>query len=91
MTSLLKRHPFKRPGITSRPIKRPFDRVETDTGVGRELITAILLVETRLGGYIGSSSILNTLSTMAALNEPRILEAFWEKVPPGAKTDQAQV
>ncbi len=65
--------------------KAAFDRVETDTGVGRELITAILLVETRLGGYIGSSSILNTLSTMAALNEPRILEAFWEKVPPERK------
>ena len=70
--------------------KATFDRVETDTGVGRELITAILLVETRLGGYIGSSSILNTLSTMAALNEPRVLEAFWEKVPPERKLTRSK-
>lgn len=62
-----------------------FDRVETDTGVEREVITAILLVETRLGDYFGSSSILNTLSTMAALNEPGVLEVFWDKVPPERK------
>jgi len=58
-----------------------FNRVETDTGVDREVITAILLVETRLGKYFGSGSILNTLSTMAALEEPWVLEDFWEKVP----------
>jgi membrane-bound lytic murein transglycosylase B len=38
-------------------------------------------VETRLGEYVGSGSILNTLSTMAALSDPQVLEAFWEKVP----------
>ena len=58
-----------------------FNTVETDTGVDREVITAILLVETRLGKYFGSGSILNTLSTMAALEEPWVLESFWEKVP----------
>jgi len=58
-----------------------FNQVETDTGVDREAIVAILLVETRLGKYFGKGSILNTLSTMAALDEPWVLEAFWEKVP----------
>jgi len=39
-------------------------------GVEKEVITAIMLVETRLGTYLGGSSILNTLSTMAALSAP---------------------
>ncbi len=59
-----------------------FNRVQADTGVDPAAITAILLVETRLGIYFGSGSILNTLSTMAALKEPWVLEAFWDKVPP---------
>jgi membrane-bound lytic murein transglycosylase B len=58
-----------------------FKQVETDTGVDPKAITAILLVETRLGTYFGSGSILNTLSTMASLEEPWVLEAFWKKVP----------
>jgi membrane-bound lytic murein transglycosylase B len=58
-----------------------FKKVETDTGVDQEVIAAILLVETRLGTYVGSGIILNTLSTMAALDEPWVLEAFYEKVP----------
>ena len=62
-----------------------FDRVKADTGVDSEVITAILLVETRLGKYFGSGSILNTLSTMAALKDPRVLEAFWKKVPSKGK------
>jgi len=77
--------PIQRAGDYISAHKAAFDRVETDTGVGREVITAILLVETRLGDYFGSGSILNTLSTMAALKEPRVLEAFWEKVPPERK------
>jgi membrane-bound lytic murein transglycosylase B len=66
------------------------NRVSTDTGVDREVITAILLVETRLGTYFGSGSILNTLSTMAALEEPWVLEAFWEKVPSERRLERAK-
>jgi membrane-bound lytic murein transglycosylase B len=67
-----------------------FNRVETDTGVDREVITAIFLVETRLGKYFGAGSILNTLSTMAALDEPWVLEAFWEKVPSERRLERAK-
>ena len=70
--------------------KATFDQVETDTGVDREVIAAILLVETRLGKYFGSGSIFNTLSTMAALKDPRVLEAFWEKVPPKQKLSRTK-
>ena len=66
-----------------------FDRVSADSGVDQEVITAILLVETRLGKYFGSGSILNTLSTMASLKEPWVLEAFWEKVPSKRRLERA--
>jgi membrane-bound lytic murein transglycosylase B len=66
-----------------------FERVSTDSGVDREVITAILLVETRLGSYVGKGSILNTLSTMASLKEPWVLEMFWDKVPPKRRLERA--
>ena len=50
-------------------------------GVSPEVITAIILVETRLGTVVGGRSILNTLSTMAALDDPGIRDNFWEKIP----------
>jgi len=55
---------------------------EQATGVNRQVITAIILVETKLGKYIGNRSIFNTLSTMAALSDPETLEFFWQRVPP---------
>jgi membrane-bound lytic murein transglycosylase B len=70
--------------------KAAFDRVKTDTGVEHEVITAILLVETRLGKYFGSGSIFNTLSTMAALKDPDVLEAFWQEVPPKRKLSRSK-
>jgi membrane-bound lytic murein transglycosylase B len=45
------------------------------------VITAILLVETRLGGYTGHRSILNTLSTMAALSDQTQRDQFYQALP----------
>ena len=53
---------------------------ERNYGVDKEVITAIILVETRLGTGIGRSSVLNILSTMAALSDPEVKEFFWKKV-----------
>jgi len=50
-------------------------------GVDREVITAILLVETRLGTYTGKRSIFNTLSSLFALQDPTVREAFWKEMP----------
>jgi membrane-bound lytic murein transglycosylase B len=50
---------------------------ESVYGVNKEIITAILLVETRLGQIMGTSPIMNTLSTMASLSEPAIRENLW--------------
>lgn len=49
-------------------------------GVDPEIITAILLVETRLGTGTGKSSVMSTLSTIAALQDQQIQEQFWKEV-----------
>ena len=54
---------------------------EKTYGVDKTVITAILLVETKLGSYLGGRSILNTLSTMASITEPRLLERVWSEIP----------
>ncbi len=57
--------------------------VENQSGVDKEVITAILLVETRLGNYLGESSIFNTLSSLAALRDnPSLQERVWNAMPP---------
>jgi membrane-bound lytic murein transglycosylase B len=57
-----------------------FDAVEKTYGVNREVITAIILVETQLGKLLGSRSVLNTLSTMAALSDPQVRDWLWVEV-----------
>lgn len=49
-------------------------------GVEEEVIAAILLVETRMGAYLGTRSVLNTLSTMAALANAYPREYLWKKI-----------
>jgi membrane-bound lytic murein transglycosylase B len=59
-------------------------RAEKTYGVDREVIAAILLVETRLGTYVGRSSTLNILSSLAALSSAWVRDAAWiemEKTP----------
>ncbi|MBI5061901.1 MAG: lytic murein transglycosylase [Desulfatitalea sp.] len=53
------------------------NRAEQKFGVDPRVITAIILVETKFGKYLGKRSILNTLSTMAALTEARPREYLW--------------
>lgn len=50
-------------------------------GVDPNVITAIILVETKFGKYVGTRSIINTLSTMASLTEPEPREYLWTKLP----------
>ncbi len=46
-------------------------------GVDRTIITAIMLVETRLGTYLGNRSVINILSTMSGLSESANREILW--------------
>lgn len=56
------------------------EKAEAKYQVEKEIITAILLVETRLGTVIGKTSTLNILSSMAALSEPDIRESLWRSL-----------
>ena len=60
--------------------KTELSDAERNYGVDKEVITAIILVETRLGTGIGRSSVLNILSTIAALSDQEVKEFFWQKV-----------
>ena len=56
-------------------------RAEKRLGVDPRVITAIILVETRLGTFLGNRRIINTLSTMASLTEAPAREYLWEQIP----------
>lgn len=56
-------------------------KIEKEYGVDKTVITAIMLVETRLGKYVGNRSIINTLATMAALTDSEVRERFWNNLP----------
>jgi len=60
--------------------KSVLERTEKEYGVDKEVVTAILLVETRLGTFLGGPSILNTLSTIAALADPEVRDMFWKNI-----------
>lgn len=55
-------------------------QAEQAFGVPRHVITAILLVETRLGTFVGNRPVLNTFSSMAALADPAVRQAVWNEV-----------
>ncbi len=61
--------------------KKSLDLAEKTYGVDKTVITAILLVETRLGGYLGKRTVINTLSTMAALTDDDLKERIWKSIP----------
>ena len=61
--------------------EKAFSEIENVYGVDKTIIAAIMLVETRLGSYLGGSSILNTLSTLSASGESAVKEKIWDSIP----------
>jgi len=57
------------------------DNARSKFGVDPNVITAIILVETKFGRFVGTRSIINTLSTMASLTEASPREYLWEQLP----------
>jgi len=53
---------------------------EATYGVDREVITAIILVETKFGQSLGKRQVINTLSTMASLLDPNVRKRFWDEI-----------
>jgi membrane-bound lytic murein transglycosylase B len=70
--------------------QKVLERTEKTYGVDKEIITAIILVETRLGSLLGGPSVLNTLSTMAALADPDVRNVFWGKVSKSTRLTRKQ-
>jgi len=63
---------------------------EKKYGVDKTIITAILLVETSLGEYLGNRLVINTLSTMAALNNSNVREKFYKEINDSKKISKAK-
>ena len=70
--------------------QKVLETAEKTYGVDKEIITAIILVETRLGIFLGGPSVLNTLSTMAALADPDVRNMFWGKVSKSTRLTRKQ-
>lgn len=61
------------------------DKAQTRYGVDKKIITAIILVETRLGTYVGNRAVINSLSTMAALADKEERESLWNSISDSRK------
>jgi membrane-bound lytic murein transglycosylase B len=58
--------------------------------VDQEVITAIMLVETQLGTYLGRSHVFNALSTMAALTDRKARDILYRELPPKRRYSRAK-
>lgn len=61
--------------------KNNLSKVEKKYGVDRTIVTAVSLVETRLGRYTGNLPVFNVLATMATLQDKTISKIFYSKIP----------
>ncbi len=68
--------------------KESLEIAEKTYGVDKTVITAILLVETQLGGYLGKRTVINTLSTMASLTDDSLKERIWKSIPDKKKPNR---
>ncbi len=69
--------------------KKALENAQNTLGVDKTIITAILLVETQLGTYLGKRTVINTLATMAALKEKALQDKIWRAIPDKKKPKRA--
>lgn len=60
--------------------KSILENTEKSYGVDKEIVTAIILIESRFGTLMDGPSTLNILSTMASLADPDVRKMFWNEV-----------
>lgn len=58
--------------------KEVLAKTEKVYGVDKNIITAIILVESGLGNDCGKRSVLNTLSSLASMGNPNVRNMFWD-------------
>jgi len=68
--------------------KESLDNAQEEFSVDKTIITAILMVETRLGTYLGNRTVINTLSTMAALADKALAERVWGAISDNKKPER---
>ncbi len=61
---------------------------EKTYGVEKEIITAIVLVETGLGTLLGNKLVINTFSSTASLAEPDIRDMLWNQISDDEEADR---
>ncbi len=77
---------FTRPGPIERALqymkdhRTSLNKAAATYGASPAVITAIALVETRLGTYVGHRSVFNTFSTMAALADETARKRLWDEI-----------
>jgi len=59
---------------------KELSQAEKMYGVDREVITAIILIETQCGTLLGNRSVLNTLSTLASLFDLQVRGMLWQEI-----------
>ena len=57
-----------------------FSQAQKKYGVDKEVIAAIILVETQCGTLLGERSVLNTLSTLSSLFDLQVREELWKEI-----------
>lgn len=57
-----------------------FDRAQREFGPPPELIAAIMLVETKLGGYLGEQNALQVLASLARSSDIALIEPFMKNI-----------
>jgi membrane-bound lytic murein transglycosylase B len=61
--------------------QKALDAAQQAYGVDKEVITAIILVETKLGKFTGKRSVINTLATLSAMADDEPRQIIWENLP----------
>lgn len=71
--------------IYMKSYEEELSKAEATYGVDREVITAIILVETKFGQSLGKRQVINTLSTMASLLDANVRNRFWKEISGSTK------
>jgi len=61
--------------------RKTLDLAKKKHGSSPEVITAIILVESRFGKIVGNSSVLNVLLTLSSLSDKKARDMLWIKTP----------
>ncbi len=74
------RRQIKKARVYMKKHNAELSQAEKIYGVDKEVITAIILIETQCGTLLGSKYVLNTLSTLASLFDLQVREKLWKEI-----------